>query len=1420
MINKEIAKIKSNENINGNIIKETDLLEVDLLLNKLITSFDAEKELLQNSEKIDFIKNAKTEFTSYNFNKLKEDIKQMSKDGTNEVFKTAINNITNDLKSNVDNIILDISNGNINTIKQLYGENEKDFEINVLSVLKNKLNSLETKINTKIFPLIVDSLNLLQNNDLEKIEKNYILLEEIKKLEAENGDISFINEKKENLIKDYFFEEQFSEELFIKRKGSLDRDFYNNMKNINIISSIKELFGDFLNSENIKLISTGRGQTIIYKFVYKIIADLLITNSLKIETSSSYLFKNISKKNNNFDENILNKINTIKSVNNIEKDYAVSLFLTEIEQTLEIKDLSLSSVIKKVLYEKFHKINKSVSSITSFSKDDIEKKYNEKSENLKKLIEEKYKGYKEDFNKFNKVLDKKTEQILTIDEKLYNINKSFQNIEEITIDNIEELKNLKINYQKFQEETDKKIQLYKEIIKEIENKITLLNQNLGLNNEDIEYVLKEQKIQQNILEIVYKELKKEESVLTLISNLLNNKNVISINNITSSSSKYESEIKEINNQINKIKEVVDFNEIKNSGLNFKNKITSDLKEIKNLPETLKNEFINSRKEVIKFEDFKELNNNIKEIFNLSKERIEHKNSKNYLNVVSHTIKTYGYKENLEEYFQELSEVANKKLEIFQKLDERIKYMQYLESILSKYPKEILEDNNEKKIKKEFLNIISDIEKYKLELLNYLTEKNNKGINQNMYDIDNELKSFMTKKAHIKEIQIMSIIKGGTEKRKPKINENCIKMFNDTIKIEKDIKQEVIFSIKNQIGGIFYNDKQNKKIKTTLNLNNVKNYRYDFGSKIDYIKKIFKISNNNEFKENIYEDEKYSYVSEYNFLKENRIKRFFTLKDEKNINKNVETLIEDFNNSIPKEKRDKSEFSIFKHINEITRLNINSLSKLEYQAINIIKDGIKRSYEIEKTTILEAQNRKNIEVYFESLVTKLIGLEKNPTIKTNLLKLIKDNTEKNLKTISNIQDKFLLKKNLNNILNESLNDLYKQTELKILGNDIDISKNENFNKNFNPKDIESIKEILENEKYIDYSHKQEITKNLIKYVNIQNNFQNKTLEQSKNEIINRINVYINKNIKQEIQVFVNTDNDSVLDKILDNNNKDIESENLVTQQIYLIEEVASSKIKELNIKKELGKKLKLYSENEISCIDNNIYILGIYLKQIKKDFSYQFNKKSISLHYETEKYISQINGKSSEQLIEDLIKNRNKEESYLEDNSSETIFANNLDIKDELKEILSSKNNEKKQAFYSYFVKTSDEIDKLFFTNKDKNISILLFNNNIKNSDIEKNLFKKIETINENSFDLFKDYDIDKDEEARESKKNNIKKDLINLHTNLSNNQKKIVEMLIKCLDYSEEYYLKNFSRIQELNILVNKEIDFKISQKNDNNLQM
>lgn len=68
------------------------------------------------------------------------------------------------------------------------------------------------------------------------------------------------------------------------------------MKNINIISSIKELFGDFLNSENIKLISTGRGQTIIYKFVYKIIADLLITNSLKIETSSSYLFKNISKK--------------------------------------------------------------------------------------------------------------------------------------------------------------------------------------------------------------------------------------------------------------------------------------------------------------------------------------------------------------------------------------------------------------------------------------------------------------------------------------------------------------------------------------------------------------------------------------------------------------------------------------------------------------------------------------------------------------------------------------------------------------------------------------------------------------------------------------------------------------------------------------------------------------------------------------------------------------------------------------------------------------------------------------------------------------------------------------------------------------------------------------------------------------------
>lgn len=80
MINKEIAKIKSNENINGNIIKETDLLEVDLLLNKLITSFDAEKELLQNSEKIDFIKNAKTEFTSYNFNKLKEDIKQMSKD--------------------------------------------------------------------------------------------------------------------------------------------------------------------------------------------------------------------------------------------------------------------------------------------------------------------------------------------------------------------------------------------------------------------------------------------------------------------------------------------------------------------------------------------------------------------------------------------------------------------------------------------------------------------------------------------------------------------------------------------------------------------------------------------------------------------------------------------------------------------------------------------------------------------------------------------------------------------------------------------------------------------------------------------------------------------------------------------------------------------------------------------------------------------------------------------------------------------------------------------------------------------------------------------------------------------------------------------------------------------------------------------
>lgn len=1418
--------IKSSNSINGELIDNIDLLLVDLYKNVLITNYDIKNELLKNSDKISFIKKAITDFTSYDFSKLQTDIKQMTKDGGNEIFKTTMDNVTKDLKNNVDKIILDISNGNVDTVKDLYGKNEADFETSVLSVLKNKLKTLETKVNAKIFPLIVDSLELLKNNDLEKLEKNYTLLEEISTLESNNKNDKAINEKKELLIKQYFPEEKFSEEFFAKRKNNLEKDFYNNMKNINLISSIKELFGDFLNSENIRLISTGKGQTIIYKFIYKITADLLISNSLKMQTDSSYLFKNMNKKNKDFKSNMLNKINTIKSVGNLEKDYATALVLTEIEETLEVKDLAFTKKIKEVLYKNYSKALKNITSISSISKEGTEKIITDKIEENKTLIENKIKEYEEKFTKFNKLLDKKTEEILNIDDNLLKINKNINNIEEITIDNIDKLTNVINNYKELQKEKESKIIKLKEIINQSEEKIKSFNEKSEMNNNEMSFLIAEQQKESALIEKIYQEIRKEESSIEMISKFLNNKNIENIGDIINSKENYKKEINEINEEITKIKSISDITELKNITNELKTKVKTDIENIKNIPNNLKNQVVDTRKEITKSKDFKELGQNIKEIFDVTKERIGYKKSKDYLRVVSYTIKTYGYKDNLEEYFKELSEVAIKKLEIFRKLEEKIKSMQYLEKVLAKYPEEMLKNNSQERIKNQFINILNDIDMYKSELLNFLTEKNNKGINQNMFDIDNELKDFLTnEKSSIKEIQIMNIIKNGTSKSSPKLNEKCSEIIKETFKIEQNVKTKRIISIKEGNFGLFKNTNLKEFTENNLNFKDIPYFEYNFDYK--KMKNLLNFSSNS-FDEKEYDD-KYSYMSEDNILRDNAFIKYMTLKDKDNVNKNIETLIKDKKKTIPTYEGNYKDFDIFKNINENNKININVLSYMEYDILNIIKNKVNDEKILkddenyinsknDKILTQEANNIKFINIYFYELTTKLIGRDNQ---RTKLLEEIKKQTKEKINEITLIEDKFLLKQYLNNIFNNSIDNLNNNNDpVNFVGNNFDISKTENFNKDFNPKNIEDIKDIINKERYINDEHKEKIIRYFTTYISDNNNFRNKNPEEIKTEIISKLNYYINKNLKQENQIFINNDNDNILNNIIDNNITSNDADNEVIKKIYLVEDIISSKIKELNIKKELGKTTKIYTKTENICIENNIKMLEILLNQMKKNFGYQFVKKEASNYYETVKYISNIDKKTPEELIIDLLENQKIEDKYNDFNDENTMLIDNLDVKKELKEILSIK-KPKIKSFYSYFVKINDDVNKLYLSNKDKNISILLFNNSLKNNSIDTELFQKIENINNLANKKFPDYEVKDSITLEDAKKENIKKELILLSENTNNsNYKKLLEMLIKSIDYSEELYLNNLNKIKELSNLINQEIDYKLDQEKQTNLEL
>lgn len=1469
-----LSNIKSNPLIISDVMSKINLLLTNYYQNILIKNFDISQEMISDEEKIKFLKDGIEEFADYNLEELKKDIKEMSTTSSKKLFNDTIKNITKDMEKNITGILMESINGDINTLEKIAVNNVDNIKINALSLLKEKIGEIENKINSNIFPLINDRLNILEKKDLEKMKKSLEIKKEIEELSKNDNDLEKINKlKKEYII---LFEQKNItdiEQQYEETKSKFNGLFFDNMKSLNKIKRIKETMGMFLNTETLKKIAKGEGQVILYNFVYKLSIDTLISNILKMQTDSSYLIKNITKKNQTYEKDILAKMVSIKSTGDINKDYACACVLNEIETTLEIRDLKITREIGKKIRTLTNGIIKDTENISKISTEEITKKIEDFKEEHTKKIEDSINEYKNIYQNLNKTLEEHIEKIEHIDDNIENMFQSIDKIDVITNKNVNDLTDVFNKQKEIIEKRNQKINELRKIEETIKQRILSLHTKKeisGLN--DITIIQNELLKEENDLSIIQKEIYKESNLIKIINDTLNKESIDKIMQVSNSPEEYKKEIENLKSKFNDIKSNFNFDKEIKIVDKLKEKLNTDIEFIKNIDKTIIEKSKDLVKDITHYEDLKSLSKKVLEMFDVGKEIKNYSLSKTYLRTVSEVIKTYGYKDNIDLYFKEMSEISDKKLEIYKDMELITKKLDFLEKISGKFPKEVIENNGKEKITMEMEKLISEMEMKKLELLEYLSNKNNKSINENMFNIDNDFKNFITDKNSIKEIRIMQIIKKGTKNSKPTIKENYLEK---SLENEKEIK-------KNRL------NKTNLEIMKNLGLNISlsKNKNYEISYERNLLDKL-----SNKVSNFLFDDEyndKHYHRTEINVLSNGVIKDFFVNKDEltfKLINKNETSLSQEIkeiktDNDIAFNEEE-TNLNVLNVVNERNKITINYLNKIEKLIEKDIKNNIEK--ENNDVNLKSKQQEKENSLFFEEYFVELFNIDN--TDKENLTKL-----RENIKDLFGVttSNKEELKKVLNNKANEIINSgdfIVNKKEFKLLNkdnsnteellnkskeireNEIILEKIKDFviNNNIKQKDniafyiktysgkdltildilndiksltmfsqientlIEKINNSINN---LDKNKKEHNVKvenyssNIIENNELLNNLteeeKNKVLKHMKeiilkievndsNEFNSNVQNYINKNYTNKNQYYLNIDS-NIIDKIADNNENYLSSNSYTVKKILEMDDFISSKINELNIKYELGK--DFYTIEEKDNILYNIKTLKILYNKMKNNFINHFNNKQTK--FDLIKNINYDENKTD--LVMDLVYYKNKEEMFNgKEKKSLNIKQYVIELKEKLKQNELKGDKTKIKAFIKYFVNTKDSLIKINMLPEEREMSLYLFNEILKDNNEKNNLLENMEKIEEVNV-KYKDLDyvtgkLQNKEVLEENQKINIKKRLKEILLK-DNGNNPLIEVLIEKIDISFDEYMKKLEEIKSMIDLINTEITEEEKLKN------
>ena len=195
------------------------------------------------------------------------------------------------------------------------------------------------------------------------------------------------------------------------------------LEHIDRLNSIKNLFGPLMKVENIEKLINGRGYGMITSISYKIGSEIVLNQLTDIQTNANVLTDTMRDKKD-YDSEIKDHLQKIKSTGNIQKDTAVAYMLQDIKTSKNKQDLDFSNNLSDKISQPIRKILNNIRQLKETLSDQkeqeqwekLEEKIDDLDENALETIKQKTVKYAMHIENMLKEIDSSSESIKKIDE--------------------------------------------------------------------------------------------------------------------------------------------------------------------------------------------------------------------------------------------------------------------------------------------------------------------------------------------------------------------------------------------------------------------------------------------------------------------------------------------------------------------------------------------------------------------------------------------------------------------------------------------------------------------------------------------------------------------------------------------------------------------------------------------------------------------------------------------------------------------------------------------------------------------------------------------------------------------------------------------------------------------------------------------